>query len=172
MTRNDFVAKIASLFSNQMDGDLILLIEQYLDVALADMAMMLIDEKNDKAEKFRKQLANQTWASSEFAMPADMLGHKQKQNSVLTLTVSSVKEPVFQVDDWQKLLLLPSSVTLGNHYCTLENGKFLIREKAGGTSGTNLNVNYYRTPTIDDVDEELQPILVANLLKYMPKSNG
>ena len=167
MERNDFIAKIASLFSNQMDGDLILLIEQYLEVGLADMATLLIDENNDKAENFRKQLTGQTWTSGAFAIPADLLLHKQKENTILTLTVSSVKEPIFQVDDWQKILLLPSTTTLGNHYCTLENGTYYIREKSGSTSGTNLNINYYRVPTIDDVTEELEPILVATLLKYI-----
>lgn len=150
-----------------MDGDLILLIEQYLETALADMAITLIDNGDDKAEKFRKQLASQTWASSEFAVPTDLLLYKQKRTVVLTLTVSSVKQPVFQVDDWQKLLLIPST-TLGNHYCVLENNKFLIRASDASVGGSNLNINYYRTPTITDISEELQPLLIAMLVKYIP----
>lgn len=172
MTRNDFILKIASLFSTQMDGDLILLIEQYLEVALSDVAIFLIDNNDDKAEKFRTALTGQTWNSSQFAVPTDLLQHKQKKTVVMTLTDgSSIKQPVFQVDDWQKLLLIPSTV-LGNHYFVMENNFFLIREKSGSTSGSNLGLNYYRTPTITDVDEELQPLLVSMLLKYIPNGKA
>jgi hypothetical protein len=165
-TRNDIILKLASLFSNEIDGDLILLIDQNLDNALNDTVGFLIDARDDRAEKFRKQVVDQTWASNEISIPADLLLHNQKKTVVLSITTTGVKYPVFQVDDWRKLMMIPTA-TLDNHYAVLENGKFLIREKTGSTGGSNLNINYYRTPVIGDITTEIEPLLLNFLLKYI-----
>ena len=123
-------------------------------LAYIDLARFLIDNDHELAKKLITSVANQTWATSSFSAPADMLFHIQKK--VIRLDLGGVL--AYQVEDRDKLDMI--SATLTNHYYALEGKTFYLKHASGTASGTNLNLRYYKVPTVTDIDDELTTIFL------------
>lgn len=131
------------------------------DLAYIDLARFLIDTDQELAKKLINQVTSQTWTNSTFSAPSDMLFHVQKP--VLRLELGS--DLCFQVQDRDKLNMI--GTTLDNTYYALEGKTFYIKHKSGTSSGTNLNLRYYKVPTVSDIDDELTPLFLDLLFRRL-----
>ena len=131
-----------------------------LDLALTDLARYLIDMDSELAKKLITSVANQSWSSSSFSAPSNMLFHGQKP--VVRLDLGGTL--AFQVSDRDKLDMVTG---MANIYYALEGKTFYIKHPSATTSGNNLNLRYYKIPAIADIDEEMTNLLVTLLLQRL-----
>jgi hypothetical protein len=134
-----------------------------------ELARFLIDHDPEMAKKLITILSNQTWVSNRIAVPTDMILHKQKDTTRLTISGTLA----YQVDDRDKLDLMSG---LDNIYYALEGTYFYIKHTNVLTvGGSNLGLSYYRIPTVTDIDDDLRPIfldlLINRLVPKPPKVN-
>lgn len=134
-------------------------------LALKDLAQTLIDSNSELAKKLIVQLTNQSWSASQFNAPANMLFYKQKKTT--RMDFSGVL--AYQVEDRDKLEM---GGNLVNVYYALEGKTFYIANPAG-TSGSNLNLRYYKIPDLADIDTELRNIFIELVLvRMIPQERG
>jgi hypothetical protein len=133
-------------------------------LAFKDLAHLLIDSDSELAKKLVKTLSGQTWASSAFEAPSDMVFHKQKKTTRIDLAGALAH----QVEDRKKLDLLSTSV---NHYYALEGKTFYIRHATGVTGASTLRITYYKIPVIADIDDELMNTLVELIIRRLMPTN-
>lgn len=132
------------------------------ELAYADLAQMLLDTDSELAKKLITSVANQTWSSSSFAAPTNMLFYKQKKTTRMDFGGTLA----YQVEDRDKLDLV-AAAGISNTYYALEGKTFYIKSPAGTTSGTNLNLRYYKIPTVSDIDDDLRNIFLEILIRRL-----
>lgn len=132
-------------------------------LALADLARILIDTDSELSGKLVVTLSNQTWANSSFAIPSNMLLHKQLETTKMYFGTT----PAYQLKDRDKIDL---SSTLGNIYYALYGKTFYIKHTST-TSGNDLNISYYKIPTLADIDEELRNLFIDLVIARLTPSS-
>jgi len=166
MTNADLIAYVeAHLGGYNKSGIVRPMITAMANLAFKDLAYMLLDTDSELAKKLVVTLTGQSWSSSSFSAPSNMLFHKQKQTSKISIGGALV----FQVTDRDRMDM---AYQVGNHYCVLEGKTFYIKHSAGTTNGNNLDITYYKIPAISDIDDELRnqflAILMARLIPQQP----
>lgn len=128
------------------------------NLALRELAYFLIETDSELAKKLITSVANQTWASSSFALPSDFLYHKQKKTTRMDLGGTLA----FQVEDRDKLDM---STGLTNHYYAIEGTTMYIKHSAGTVGASNLNLRYYKIPALSAIDAELRDIFLDMVVR-------
>lgn len=161
MTNEQILQRVYIHFGSEEQTGLVEpLVLAMADLAYIDLARLLIDTDAELAKKLITDATSQSWSSSKFNAPSDMLFHVQKP--VLRMEIGS--ELAYQVQDRDKLDMIAG--TMNNHYYSLEGKTFYIKHKSGTTSGT-LNLRYYKVPTNTLIDDELTPIFLDLLFKRL-----
>lgn len=136
-------------------------------LALADLAKLLISSSDSLSEKLTVSLTNQTWANSTFPAPSNMLFFGQKDSTRLSIGNTLA----YQVKDRKKLDMSSGQT---NIYYALDGKTFYIKSSTA-TSGNDLNISYYKIPTLADIDEELRNVfidlVVSRLVPQPAKKN-
>lgn len=125
-------------------------------LALKDLAQTLLDTNSELSKKLIAELTNQTWSSSKFDAPSNMLFYRQKDTTKIDIGGTLA----FQVEDRDKLEM---GANLGNIYYALEGKTFFISHPSL-TGGSNLNIRYYKIPELANVDSELRNIYIELVL--------
>lgn len=160
---NNVISKVQSTFGNEVQGDDTLFLEQMMEPCMGDVLSDLIDANSKKINKFRKSLTSQSWSSSEFSAPTDMFYNKAK----FAMNMYIGGNPVYFLEDRHKLKDI-SGFTRTKHYCAFKGGdKFDILHASGTSSGSDLDIDYFRTPAIADFDEELEGMLIVKLTEKL-----
>lgn len=133
------------------------------ELAYADLAQMLLDTDSELAKKLVTTSVNNSWSSSSFAAPTNMLFYKQKKTTRMTIAGTLAH----QVEDRDKLDLV-AAAGISNTYYALEGKTFYIKSPAGTTSGTtNLDLKYYKIPAVTDIDDDLRNIFLEILIRRL-----
>jgi len=155
MTEQELLQRVYAHIGNEEKSGLVEpVVLAMADLAFIDLAKLLIENKPSLAKKLISSVANQTWASSSFSAPTDMLYNMEK--TVIRLDLGGTL--CHQLEDRDKLDMI--GTTLSNHYYALEGKTFYIKHASGTASGSNLNLRYYKVPTVTDVDDELTTIFL------------
>lgn len=168
-TNAELLARVYSIIGSERDTSIFRpMVLAMATLAYKELAIHLIDTDSEQAKKLVTSVANQVWASNQFSAPADMLFHKQSKHTRMDFGGTLA----FQVKDRDTLTMIGTASTgadLGNHYYALEGKTFFIRHESGVTGASNLNLQYYKIPTISDIDSELMNTLLEILIpKLMP----
>lgn len=166
MTNAQLLEYVFSQIGTERDTGMIKpMILAVANLAYRDLAQFLLDNDSELAKKLIASAANQTWANSSFSAPTDMLFHKQKE----TTRIDFGGILAFQIEDRDALDMVSS---LNNHYYALEGKTFYIKHSAGTTSGTNLNIRYYKIPVVTDIDDDLRNVFLELLItRLVPKKS-
>lgn len=166
MTNQELIQYVEQRLNTQTDTVFVRpVILAVATLALTDLARVLIDTDSELSGKLIVSLTNQSWSNSSFAVPANMLLHKQIETTKMYFGTT----PAYQVKDRDKLDLTPS--TLGNIYYALYGKTFYI-DHTSTTSGSDLNISYYKVPTISDIDAELTNLFIDLVIARLVPSSG
>lgn len=167
LTNTQIIQWIYSKLGSEKDSGIIEpLIIAVADLAYYDLAKFLLDNDSEMAKKLAKSITNQSWSSSKFSAPTDMLFYKQ----IKTTRLDFGGTLAFQIKDRDKLDMITG---VSNHYYALEGKIFYIRHSSGTISGSNLNMTYYKIPNKDDIDDELRNIFLELLLtRLVPQTQN
>lgn len=168
LTNAQILQWIYSRIGSERDSGIVEpLIIAVADLAYTDLAKFLIDSNSEMSRKLVKIVTNQTWATSKFLAPTDMLFYRQIDTTRLDIAGTLA----FQLKDRDKLEMISA---MANHYYALEGKYFYIKHSSGTTGASNLNLTYYKIPTKDDIDDELRNLFLEILLGRLipPQQNG
>lgn len=129
------------------------------ELAYKDLAMFLIESNSEFANKLITSAVNQTWSSSQFTAPSNMLFHRQ----IETTRIDFNGTLAHQVSDRDALDM---AGTLSNIYYALEGKTFYIKNPSA-TSGSTLNIRYYKIPENSDIDDELRNTFLEILMQRL-----
>lgn len=163
-TNEELLARVYSIIGSERDTAIMRpMVLAMATLAFRELAINLIDADSEMAKKLSKTLSNQTWHDSQFDTPADMLFHKWRES--IHLDINGVTQ--YPVQERNTLTLISGQT---NGYYALEGTTFYLNPSSG-TGGANLNITYYKIPTISDIDAELMnPLLEILIPKLIPVS--
>lgn len=157
-TNEELLARVYSIIGSERDSSMAKpVVLAMATLAYRDLAVQLIETDSEQVKKLVKTSTNQTWASSAFSAPSDMLFHKQIKSTRIDLGGTLAH----QVRDRDTLDMITGQ---SNHYYALEGKTFYIKHSAGTTGASNLNITYYKIPAITDIDAELMNMLLQILI--------
>lgn len=174
MDRNRLITKIQKLVSNKIDGNLVFLLDLYLETALKTVCKSIAETKPQGHEKL---LVTQSIAKSDINVE-DFDGFDsflltdltyqpviQDRFSVAFITTSSGRYKCFPVRS------IPSLRLTAEHdqpYYFIEAPRVFVA--VNGLTITNFTLTHYIYATIDQFPEELEEYLIAELLKLFPRN--
>ncbi len=165
MTNQELIQYVEQRLNTQTDTVFVRpVILAVATLALTDLARVLIDTDSELSGKLVVSLTNQSWSASSFAVPSNMLLHKQMETTKIYFGTT----PAYQVKDRDKLDL---TIGLGNIYYALYGKTFYIKHTST-TSGSDLNISYYKIPAISDIDAELTNLFIDLVIARLVPSSG
>jgi hypothetical protein len=166
-TNDELLARVYSILGPDRDTSIMKpLVLAMATLAYRELAIRLIDTDSELAKKLITSAVNQAWATSQFSAPANMLFHNQRKTTRIVIDT----DLAYQVKDRDTLGLLNTTSGSGIIYYALEGKTFFISHPSA-VNGNDLNITYYKIPTIADIDSELMNPLLEILIPMLGTHN-